>query len=43
MKLLEFKQFNNSDESKSLNKKKVIATVAIGVLILICIIVGIIF
>ena len=35
MKLLEFKQFNNSDEEKSLNKKKVVAAIVILVLVLI--------
>lgn len=43
MKLLEFKQFNNSEEPRSLNKKKVIVVAAIGVLVLIGIIIGIIY
>lgn len=43
MKLLEFKQFNNSEEPKSLNKKKVALTVIAGVLILISIVVAIIY
>ena len=43
MKLLEFKQFNNSEEPRSLNKKKVTIVAAIGVLILISIIIGIIY
>ncbi len=37
MKLLEYKQFNNSDEEKSLNKKKV--TVAVIILLIVLIIV----
>ena len=43
MKLLEFKQFNNSEEPKSLNKKKVITVAAISVVILIGIIIGIVY
>ena len=43
MKLLEFKQFNNSEEPKSLNKMKVITVVAISVVILIGIIIGIVY
>ena len=43
MKLLEFKQFNNSEELRSLNKKKVIFVAIIGVLVLIGIIIGIIY
>lgn len=41
MKLLEFKQFNNSDEPKKLNKKKVIISVVISVIIVITGIIGI--
>lgn len=43
MKLLEFKQFNNSEEPKSLNKKKVITVAAISVVILLGIIIGIVY
>lgn len=43
MKLLEFKQFNNSDEPKSLNKKKVLVTVLICLIVLINIVVAIIY
>ena len=40
MKLLEYKQFNNSDEEKTLNKKKVIIAIT---LIVLTIVIGIIF
>ena len=40
MKLLEFKQFNNSDEEKSLNKKKVIIAVIVAIVIVIAGIIG---
>jgi hypothetical protein len=43
MKLLEFKQFNNSDEPRSLNKKKVIVVIVLAVLLLLSIIIGIIY
>jgi hypothetical protein len=43
MKLLEFKQFNNSDEPRSLNKKKVIVVIVLAVLLLFSIIIGIIY
>lgn len=39
MKLLEYKQFNNSDEEKSLNKKKVVAASSIAALIVIIVII----
>ena len=38
MKLLEYKQFNNSDEEKSLNKKKVSVAVIILLIVLIIVI-----
>ena len=43
MKLLEFKQFNNSEEEKSLNKKKVAAAVIILVMVLITAIITILY
>ena len=43
MKLLEYKQFNNSDEEKSLNKKKVAITVGIILTIIITTIIGILY
>lgn len=43
MKLLEYKQFNNSDEVRTLNKKKVIITLAILVLIIIITTISVIY
>ena len=43
MKLLEFKQFNNSDEEKSLNKKKVIIAVVIAIIIIFTAVIGIVY
>lgn len=43
MKLLEFKQFNNSDEEKTLNKKKVVVTAIIIVFILFTALISILY
>lgn len=43
MKLLEYKQFNNSDEVKTLNKKKVIITIVIIAVILITSIITVVY
>lgn len=43
MKLLEYKQFSDTEEEKSLNKKKVIAMSMIVVLILMAIVMGVIY
>lgn len=43
MKLLEYKQFNNSDEEKTLNKKKVAIVIIIAVILLMFATVGIVY
>ncbi len=43
MKLLEFKQFNNSEEPKTLNKKKVVISSIIALIIVIFTVIGIVY
>lgn len=43
MKLLEYKQYNNLDEERTLNKKKVIVTISVVVIILIISIISVIY
>ncbi len=43
MKLLEFKQFNNSEEPKTLNKKKVVISGIVVLIIVIFTVIGMVY